>query len=286
MTMSDDNRAVLLQVLAPLYSTAPAGESKMVAYLATDAGLASATELVAAVGLVSVAADGSVSVATPAEAAAEGARCADPLVAVTNTVSGSLKAALQKQVDAAAADAAPKELVVGMKCVRSNCGAEYDGSGTQQCKHCPGAPVFHEGFKYWSCCDSQKTLDFETFLNMKGCEDLPECKWFKDVAAEGAEVEEKQCRVDWYETPGDVVVEIFAKCVDPDQTSVKINGDTLEVDTLYEQNKKFTMHKDLAGTIDTSSAKVTLFSTKINIKLKKSEGGKWGSLEVGGEAKE
>ena len=35
---------------------------------------------------------------------------------------------------------------------------------------------------------------------------------------------------------------------------------------------------NLAGKIDTSVCKITLFSTKINIKLKKLEGGKWESV--------
>ena len=276
-------------------------------------------------------------------------------------IAGSLKSALQKQIDAAAAST-DTELKEGMKCIRNNCAIVYEGedSLTKTCTHCPGEPVFHEGYKYvsvaipqpsntmlrsvatvafsdrtafreglkksrqikctpvqtaraptpfletaspsfifgllmctlpvvvavlrgvryWSCCEGKKTLDFDSFLSMTGCADEQKCKWFKDAAEEG-EVEEKQCRHDWYETPGDVVVEIFAKCAIPEKTVISINADTLDITTVYEKTNKFSLRVDLAGKIDVTIAKVTLFSTKINIKLKKSEGGKWGSLAVG-----
>ena len=71
---------------------------------------------------------------------------------------------------------------------------------------------------------------------------------------------------------------MLSKVPFPEKTSVKINGDTLLIETVYERTKKFTLKINLAGRIDTSAAKVTLFSTKINIKLKKAEGGKWGSV--------
>ena len=47
---------------------------------------------------------------------------------------------------------------------------------------------------------------------------------------------------------------------------------------VYERTNKFVLKINLAGKIDTSVCKITLFSTKINIKLKKLEGGKWESV--------
>eukprot|EP00729_Bicosta_minor_P007839 gene7839-168_t len=272
----EENKSFLLGVLQPLYASAADGEAKMAAYIATDAGYAGARDLVAAAGLITVGADGTISAAGGGAAAeggdaeGAGARCQDPLVVIPNTVSGSLKSALQKQIDAATAANAPQELKEGMKCIRNNCGIVYEGeeSLSKTCTHCPGEPVFHEGYKYWSCCEGKKTLDFDSFLSMTGCADEQKCQWFKDAAEEG-------------ETPGDVVVEIFAKCAEPEKTTVSINADTLDISTVYEKTNKFSLKVDLAGKIDITIAKVTLFSTKINIKLKKSEGGKWGALAAG-----
>jgi hypothetical protein len=57
---------------------------------------------------------------------------------------------------------------------------EYTGeeSNFQKCIYHEGIPIFHEGMKYWSCCQ-RKTSDFDNFLNQVGC-----CEgkhlWFKE----------------------------------------------------------------------------------------------------------
>jgi hypothetical protein len=287
---SSENIELLVGLLAPLYDKAPGGISKIRTFLATESGVKSATDMLAAIGLVTVGADGgltAVAAATGSGGAVADAnsRCQDPLVEVPFTVSGSLKSALKKQIEAvAAATAEGQVLKEGQGCVRKNCKTTYDPASPQDqtCTYCPGEPVFHEGYKYWSCCDKRKTIDFDEFLAYKGCSSSDACKWFKD-AEEGVE-EKKPCRYDWYETAGDVVVEVLAKVPTPEKTSIKVNGDTLLVETVYERTNKFVLKINLAGKIDTSVCKITLFSTKINIKLKKLGGGKWES--VGEEAPE
>lgn len=61
-------------------------------------------------------------------------------------------------------------ITVGTKCKNGGCKGEYEGpqSNSEDCIHHPGVPVFHEGLKYWSCCQ-KKTTDFSTFLNQAGC---------------------------------------------------------------------------------------------------------------------
>ncbi|RKO96958.1 hypothetical protein CXG81DRAFT_14093 [Caulochytrium protostelioides] len=55
-------------------------------------------------------------------------------------------------------------------CTRNGCGASYDpdDNGPTRCEHHPGAPVFHEGMKGWSCC-SKRVVDFDAFLKIPGC---------------------------------------------------------------------------------------------------------------------
>jgi len=43
-----------------------------------------------------------------------------------------------------------------------------DGVSEGDCVYHPGAPIFHEGMKFWSCCQ-RKTSDFQSFLNQVGC---------------------------------------------------------------------------------------------------------------------
>lgn len=63
----------------------------------------------------------------------------------------------------------------GTTCKRRGCGVSYKDDATSRgdgaeatCRYHPGAPVFHEGSKGWSCC-SRKVLEFEEFLKIEGC---------------------------------------------------------------------------------------------------------------------
>ncbi|KAI0082772.1 chord-domain-containing protein [Panus rudis PR-1116 ss-1] len=59
------------------------------------------------------------------------------------------------------------------RCTRKGCGQEYDPAANTEssCSYHPGAPVFHEGLKSWSCCqDTNKpVLDFDEFMKIPGC---------------------------------------------------------------------------------------------------------------------
>jgi len=59
------------------------------------------------------------------------------------------------------------------KCTHKGCGKEFDDTGTaeQVCIYHPGAPIFHEGLKSWSCCNTlnKPVLDFDEFMAIGGC---------------------------------------------------------------------------------------------------------------------
>lgn len=59
---------------------------------------------------------------------------------------------------------------------------EAEHSNLDICKHHPGFPVFHEGLKYWSCCQ-KKTTDFSEFLEQVGCSSGHHC-WVKLVGVD------------------------------------------------------------------------------------------------------
>jgi len=260
-----------MTLLRPLYADVPDGEQKMQAYLAED-GLPPTKLMLRALGILTPEADA-------CEPPPKSLRSTVALVALPHKVIGSLTSALAKQ-EAIFYDAAAKGVQPGCKCLRNTCGQEYvdESSDMNTCTHCPGEPVFHEGYKYWSCCPSRKTLDFEEFLNYKGCTEVQGCQWIKE---ETEEQEEKECRHDFFQTASDVVLSVFAKTCIPDKTVVQVNPDSLVLTTVYERTNKFSMKIQLGGTIIPDKCSVTLYSTKIDIKLKKSEGGAWAEFYKG-----
>ncbi|KAI1794533.1 chord-domain-containing protein [Ganoderma leucocontextum] len=59
------------------------------------------------------------------------------------------------------------------RCAHKGCGQDYDpeNNAPESCIYHPGAPVFHEGLKSWSCCSNvnKPVLDFDEFMDIKGC---------------------------------------------------------------------------------------------------------------------
>lgn len=58
----------------------------------------------------------------------------------------------------------------GASCKRRGCGKQFEGGDREgeSCVHHPGAPIFHEGSKGWSCC-KRRVLEFDQFMNIEGC---------------------------------------------------------------------------------------------------------------------
>lgn len=71
---------------------------------------------------------------------------------------------------------------IGTVCKNGGCGGVYQSPESDQsvCVHHPGAPIFHEGMKFWSCCQ-KRTSDFAAFLSQKGCSD-GQHKWIQSVS--------------------------------------------------------------------------------------------------------
>ena len=107
--------------------------------------------------------------------AAEPATLSADLLPLPVSVSSSAKKALDK----ALADAAAKEAVAssggaedikpGTQCKHSGCEQAYSSAASlgAACIYHTGQPVFHEGYKYWSCCPSHKTTEFQ--VSAPGC---------------------------------------------------------------------------------------------------------------------
>lgn len=59
---------------------------------------------------------------------------------------------------------------IGQTCKNNSCKRTYTGiaSDEEVCNYHSGVPIFHEGMKYWSCCQ-KKTTEFSSFLEQPGC---------------------------------------------------------------------------------------------------------------------
>ncbi|KAJ3299349.1 hypothetical protein HK104_009201 [Borealophlyctis nickersoniae] len=173
-------------------------------------------------------------------------------------------------------DPADASIEVGTKCRRKGCGKEYTGeeSRSEECVFHSGSAVFHEGSKGWSCC-SRKVLEFDEFLKIQGCKKGKHR--FTDVKTDAPET--VHCRHDWYQTQTSVIISVFAKKIDKENTTVVFTENELKVDVKFQDGKVFKFHTPLSQPIDPANSKYEMLSTKIEINLRKGNGFSWASIE-------
>ncbi|XP_026867286.2 LOW QUALITY PROTEIN: cysteine and histidine-rich domain-containing protein 1 [Electrophorus electricus] len=163
---------------------------------------------------------------------------------------------------------------IGTKCKNTGCKTLYQGPGTDAeiCTYHPGAPVFHEGYKYWSCC-CIKTDDFNAFLDQKGCTTGKHC-WIQKQ-----DKKKVACRHDWHQTGTQVVVTIYAKNANPKHSYVEANCTVLTCHIQFENNKELHKEIHLWGVIDPNCSFVSMVPTKVEMTLRKSDAVAWAKLE-------
>jgi hypothetical protein len=160
------------------------------------------------------------------------------------------------------------QVPAGAKCKRLGCPAVFPGGERPEKEKCvfhPGAPIFHEGSKGYSCC-KRRVLEFEEFLKIKGCSENRHL--YVGAPTEGDE-ELVTCRNDFYQTYTNVIVSIFAKKVDKEAAVVRFEEKTLEVDFKMEGGKRFKQEYPLYGPIDPEKSTYKIMGTKVEMNLKK-----------------
>ncbi|XP_063237847.1 cysteine and histidine-rich domain-containing protein morgana isoform X2 [Bacillus rossius redtenbacheri] len=204
-----------------------------------------------------------------------------PLVTLRTEVSPGLSQELQRLVlsprdpagDAKGDGATP----VGTSCKNNSCKATYEGpdSNAATCRHHPGTPVFHEGLKFWSCCQ-RRTTDFNSFLEQEGCTSGSHV-WLKETAEQRQRV---SCRYDWHQTGGFVVVSVFAKRYDPARSQVEASPVRLRIHLFFpEEEGSFDLDVELRGVVDVGGSSANMLPSKLEVKLRKAESGSWPALE-------
>lgn len=177
----------------------------------------------------------------------------------------------------------PAEVQPGTICKHGGCNYAYEGNKNDEkpCVYHPGVPIFHEGLKFWSCCQ-KRTSDFTAFMNQVGCE--TGChKWTSD------EDESKaiKCRLDWHQTATQVVVTVYAKMYHYRKSLVRLNPIRLAMCLVFPQqnNQEYNIDLELRGLVDVGKSKVQMFGTKVEVTLVKAEPGSWPKLDFPREKK-
>jgi hypothetical protein len=177
-------------------------------------------------------------------------------------------------------------------CKRKSCGVVYDGGDRSKevCTHHPGAPIFHEGTKGWTCC-KRRVMEFDEFLKIEGCTTKDKHVF---VGKKKAVTEEKLetvryvfpspvmittndlKRTDFYQTTTSVIASIYLKGILKDDSSVKFSSDqTIDVDLKTKDSKHYASQIELFGKIDPEKSSFAIKGTKLEFTLAKSDGSGW-----------
>jgi len=202
-----------------------------------------------------------------------------PMKRLPQTVAASLLAMLEKmnaQGDTKQAKVLEVGVVpIGTVCKNPGCKGTFQGeqSSEETCLFHNGAPIFHEGMKYWSCCQ-RKTSDFSAFLEQEGCSTGKHI-WFKQKTSET----NVNCRYDWHQTGSQVVISVFAKGADPDRSFVNVNPVKCKIHIVFGEDKAvFSTTLILGGIVDITASAVEYLGSKVEIKMKKAEAVSWKNL--------
>jgi len=203
------------------------------------------------------------------------------LVVMTPKIMNSLKTELHKMAVQAENKKTRGELEVGWKCCRSGCNAEYTGpeKNAECCYYHPGAPVFHEGMKFWSCCE-RKTSDFTSFLNQPGCEKTESHQWVHPD--EAAEKSKQTARYDYHQTPDKIYCNVYCKGIIPKSTKVVISSKRVDINVCFgiaetEMSLRVT---ELWANVDPAKSKLTFSGTKLELAMEKESKVQWKTLEA------
>eukprot|EP01134_Creolimax_fragrantissima_P002745 CFRG2745T1 len=162
-------------------------------------------------------------------------------------------------------------------CEHKGCNSTYAeakiAGDSARCVYHSGAPIFHEGFKSWSCCNI-KTSDFQEFMNQKGCSEGTHL-WHTQSTDDVTAVE---CRTDFFQGESSLTLSVFAKNVDLEQTTLKVSNLTIKLSMRFEGTKSSEIEIPLYKEIDPTKTTAKLGAAKLELVLSKVENGTWPQL--------
>nr|CAX69987.1 Integrin beta-1-binding protein 2 [Schistosoma japonicum] len=219
--------------------------------------------------------------------------CTEPTYDLPVEITSNLKSSLEKlsldpsfkPLQTAAVQNTGKGIPpIGTNCKNTACKQVYTGTDvdSELCLYHPGVAVFHEGMKYWTCCN-QKTSEFEAFVKQVGCTTGRHNWTVEDAKSMNATLTLQphvNCRFDWYQCGGFITLNIYAKNIWPETVSVKANQIILSVSLKFGVDYQiFEKDFNLYSSIDPNQSVVKLMPLKAEIILKKAEPISWSKLE-------
>ncbi|KAF2120587.1 HSP20-like chaperone [Lophiotrema nucula] len=176
------------------------------------------------------------------------------------------------------------EIQAGQSCRRRGCSATYNGDSSREgenCVHHPGAPIFHEGSKGYTCC-KRRVLEFDQFLNIEGCKTKDRHLFVGKGKKPGEEqLTKDSVRTDFYQTGTSVVASLFLKKIVKESSTIKFTPATVDVDLHTSDSKRFQTEIPLFGTIDPEKSTFRILGTKAELTLVKADGLGWPVLRSG-----
>lgn len=172
-------------------------------------------------------------------------------------------------------DEGEDEVPIGTNCKNNSCDALYVGPETNlvTCQHHPGVAIFHDGYKFWSCCQ-RRTSDFSEFQRQEGCTSGDHV-WVKAVK------KAQSCRMDWHQTGSMVVVSFYAKACLPERSFIEANPTNIRVQLTFDSGKtEFLQEIKLHGVVDVLKSSVDMMSAKVEVKLRKADPITWADLHL------
>ncbi|RKF62784.1 Cysteine and histidine-rich domain-containing protein [Golovinomyces cichoracearum] len=187
------------------------------------------------------------------------------------------------------------EIPKGKVCRRRACGALYSGEGRDNeiCQFHPGAPIFHEGSKGYTCC-KRRVLEFDEFMKIKGCK-TKESHLFigsgemKDVKKSGEEtLEAIRYNLylfaiivhDFYQTADTVIASFFLRNIDQALSQVEFRTTEISLNLITSDisPKRYQKTIPLFGVIDPEKSTYRILGMKLEVKFVKAICSSWSVL--------
>ncbi|KAI3383944.1 hypothetical protein SNEBB_006853 [Seison nebaliae] len=156
------------------------------------------------------------------------------------------------------------------ECKRNGCKIKYKERG-ETCQHHSGIAIFHEGYKYWSCCQ-RKTTEFEEFVKQIGCEILKDHQWI----AQKSVVE--KCRKEYHQTGMEINIVFYIRNPIPTKCSILTNSVNVTANMESKDGKKYGEEIQLYDEIDTTKTQIYFAQPKIEVRLMKKNNIQWSRL--------
>ncbi|KAK4128173.1 Phosphoenolpyruvate/pyruvate domain-containing protein [Parathielavia appendiculata] len=180
------------------------------------------------------------------------------------------------------------EIPDGRVCRRKGCGVTYKKGPSREgekCVHHPGAPIFHEGSKGYTCC-KRRVLEFDQFMKIEGCKTKDRHLFVgsgkKDATGKGPDAGGEELletvRYDYYQTQTAVIASFFLKKIDKEAAKVEFQERELALDlptTDAPRTKRYKAQVPLYGSIDPAKSSFKILGTKLEVSLGKADGSSW-----------